>query len=34
MTIEELLAALTGTPPPGSHPADMTLADLLWPVTP
>ena len=33
MTIEELLAALTGQPPPGSHPVDQTLADLLWPVT-
>lgn len=33
MTIEELLAYLTGSPPPGSHPTDLTLADVLWPVT-
>lgn len=34
MTIEELLAYLTGqAQPPGSHPVDMSVADVLWPVS-
>ena len=33
MSIEELIAYLTGTHPPGSHTADMTLADLMFPTT-
>ncbi len=31
MTVEELVAYLTGTHPPGSHAAGMSLADLMVP---
>lgn len=33
MSIEELIACLTGNHPPGSHAAGMTLADLMFPTT-
>lgn len=33
MSAEELIGYLTGQQtPPGSHPVDQTLADLLFPV--